>query len=151
MAACAHFAQGWNSVAVPIPELTRRLSALEKACEKINRAYSDIEKSLELQVLITADVSSLRVTLANMVALFPEGQTSSHELKDFLAGATDQLPAEMKETWLIGTPEEVKQQLQIYVELGISHFMLWFADAPDATGMKLFASEVIPQYGIQAE
>ncbi|MEZ4637962.1 MAG: hypothetical protein R2856_23880 [Caldilineaceae bacterium] len=47
----------------------------------------------------------------------------------------------MSETFLIGTPAEVRQQMQRYIDIGITHFMLWFMDAPSQAGMELFAEE----------
>jgi alkanesulfonate monooxygenase SsuD/methylene tetrahydromethanopterin reductase-like flavin-dependent oxidoreductase (luciferase family) len=52
----------------------------------------------------------------------------------------------MAETWLIGTPDEVAGQVQRYIEMGISHFLLWLVDAPDWTGMSLFAQQVAPRF-----
>jgi alkanesulfonate monooxygenase SsuD/methylene tetrahydromethanopterin reductase-like flavin-dependent oxidoreductase (luciferase family) len=70
----------------------------------------------------------------------PEG------LDAFLSGATDELPPSAKRAWIIGTPDEVAAQVQSYRDLGISHFLFWFMDAPDHTGLELFAREVAPRY-----
>jgi alkanesulfonate monooxygenase SsuD/methylene tetrahydromethanopterin reductase-like flavin-dependent oxidoreductase (luciferase family) len=52
----------------------------------------------------------------------------------------------MAADWIVGTPEQVKARVQAYVDAGISHFMLWFMDAPDAAGMRLFAEQVSPGF-----
>src|SRR2546423_274377 len=46
--------------------------------------------------------------------------------------------------WLVGTPEAVAEQVAVYQQQGISHFMLWFLDFPSLQGMSLFASHVRP-------
>ena len=52
---------------------------------------------------------------------------------------SDVLPEPMAADWIIGTPEQVKARLDAYIAEGISHFFLWFMDAPGVDGMKLFA------------
>jgi alkanesulfonate monooxygenase SsuD/methylene tetrahydromethanopterin reductase-like flavin-dependent oxidoreductase (luciferase family) len=47
---------------------------------------------------------------------------------------------------VIGTPDEVRAQLDEYIAAGIAHIMLWFLDAPDEAGMRLFAERVLPHY-----
>jgi alkanesulfonate monooxygenase SsuD/methylene tetrahydromethanopterin reductase-like flavin-dependent oxidoreductase (luciferase family) len=119
---------------------------------------AEIELSLETQVLIAPDIASLRQKLAALLAL---GSTQDHlppeiapYVKDyasdpatraFVAGATDTLPEPMASDWIIGTPEQVAARIDAYAAEGISHFMLWFMDAPDDEGMTLFAEEVASQ------
>ena len=47
-----------------------------------------------------------------------------------------------KPLWL-GTPDECIEQLQVYVDLGVTYFMLFFADFPSLDGLRLFAENVI--------
>jgi hypothetical protein len=39
----------------------------------------------------------------------------------------------------------VIQQIGVYRDLGISHFMLWFIDFPSMNGPRLFAEQVLPR------
>jgi alkanesulfonate monooxygenase SsuD/methylene tetrahydromethanopterin reductase-like flavin-dependent oxidoreductase (luciferase family) len=146
LAACARYGQGWNTVPVGYAEVERRLQLLAGACAAAGRAADEIEKSLEVQVLIAPDHAALRDRLRAIVELAPMPNGMDAELASYLAGATDALPAKLVETWLVGTPGEVAGQVQRYRELGISHFLLWFVDAPDPVGLALFAREVAPQF-----
>jgi alkanesulfonate monooxygenase SsuD/methylene tetrahydromethanopterin reductase-like flavin-dependent oxidoreductase (luciferase family) len=145
--ATAHYAQGWNTVPVGFAEVQRRLAALEAACMAVGRDYTEIEKSLEVQILIAPDLATLRQRLQAMVALDPGPSANDTALQEFLHGTTDQLPDALSSTWLVGTPPEIEAQLRAYIALGISHFLFWFMDAPDAAGMRLFAQEVMPKFG----
>lgn len=143
---CARYAQGWNTVPVSIPELRERMALLAAACEQAERPFDTIEKSLEIQVLIAPDRAALRQQLHNITQRVPTGQMPDAELAAFLDGSTEQMPSAMADTWLAGTPDEVEQRVQAYVAEGISHFMLWFVDAPDEQGTRLFAEQVVPRF-----
>ena len=69
----------------------------------------------------------------------------------FIADQTDTLPEPMASDWIIGTPDQVAARLDAYIGEGISHFMLWFMDAPHSDGMKLFAESILPRYRRVAE
>jgi F420-dependent oxidoreductase-like protein len=47
---------------------------------------------------------------------------------------------------LVGTPDQVAEKLQTYIDLGCTGFVPWCADYPDHTSMELFATEVMPQF-----
>ena len=81
-----------------------------------------------------------------MLALTPPNSEvfQDDDTEAFLNGRTDQYPARLTESWLIGTPDEIKQQLQTFIDLGFTHFMLWFMDAPRQDGMRLFIEQVAP-------
>lgn len=144
--ACARYGQGWNTVPVGYAEVQRRLEQLDAACRAEGRTAAELEKSLEVQILIAPDVDGLRAALQGMINLAPDAAPLPDGLAPFLAGTTDDLPPSVADTWLAGTPDQVATQIQRYLDLGISHFLLWFMDAPAHDGMALFARTVAPRF-----
>jgi F420-dependent oxidoreductase-like protein len=57
---------------------------------------------------------------------------------------------EPAESWragnLVGTPEQVAEKVQAYVELGCRGFIPWCADYPDTESLDRFATEVMPAF-----
>lgn len=143
--ACARHAQGWNSVPVTETEMATRLQALRAACDRVGRDYDEIEKSLEMQILVAPDLDALRERLRAMLALAPAAHEDA-ELTAFLSGATQQVPASLTRSTIVGTPDQVTERVQGYIDLGVTHFMWWFLDAPDDAGMRLFIDAVAPRF-----
>jgi alkanesulfonate monooxygenase SsuD/methylene tetrahydromethanopterin reductase-like flavin-dependent oxidoreductase (luciferase family) len=48
------------------------------------------------------------------------------------------------ESAFVGTPAQVVEQMQQFVDLGVNYFMLRSSGFPDVTTLELLASEVIP-------
>lgn len=145
LAACARYGQGWNTVPVALPELQRRLNALDAACRAEGRTAAELEKSLEIQILVAPDHTALRHQLQAMIDLAPTTELDA-DLQAFLNGSTDRLPTKLTDTQIIGTPDEVTQQIKSYIDLDITHFLFWFMDAPEDAGVRLFAQQVAPRF-----
>jgi F420-dependent oxidoreductase-like protein len=47
---------------------------------------------------------------------------------------------------LVGTPEQVCEKIQTYVDLGCTGFIPWCSDYPDTESMDLFATKVMPNF-----
>ncbi len=45
----------------------------------------------------------------------------------------------------VGTPDQVAEQVQGYVDAGCSEFVLWFRDYPSSESLERFVAEVVPQ------
>jgi alkanesulfonate monooxygenase SsuD/methylene tetrahydromethanopterin reductase-like flavin-dependent oxidoreductase (luciferase family) len=148
LAICARYGDGWNSTPVRTDELRRRVASLEAACLTFDRSPDDIEKSYETQVLVCEDHETLREKLRQLLSRpgFPgddlPGQRASSELLDYVHGRRRDLPEDLTDTWIIGTPEEARARVAQLREVGIDHLLLWFMDAPDRAGMRLFMSDV---------
>ena len=54
--------------------------------------------------------------------------------------------ATLKGPGLLGTPEQIVEQIQAYVDLGIDYFMLGSRDVADLTTVELLAREVLPYF-----
>jgi alkanesulfonate monooxygenase SsuD/methylene tetrahydromethanopterin reductase-like flavin-dependent oxidoreductase (luciferase family) len=127
-------------------EVRQRLELLAAACTAAGRSVDELERSLETQILVAPDVAGLRAALQGIISLNETGGKLPDGLEGFLAGATNEVPQSVKQMWIIGTPDEVAAQVQSYLDLGISHFLLWFMDAPDVAGLELFARTVAPRF-----
>jgi alkanesulfonate monooxygenase SsuD/methylene tetrahydromethanopterin reductase-like flavin-dependent oxidoreductase (luciferase family) len=145
----AQLGQGWNTVPVSPDELRAKLATLQKACDRAGRDLEDLEISLETQILLAPTHADLDRALDKIEALrqaevarLPAGS------KGHLGPAADrpvaEAVAEWRQRWLFGTPDEVADQIRVYQNLGVSHLMLWFLDAPDPSGIRLFAEKVRP-------
>ncbi|MEZ4868236.1 MAG: LLM class flavin-dependent oxidoreductase [Caldilineaceae bacterium] len=143
--ACARFGQGWNTTPVPLDEFQRRLAELAAACAAAGRPLAEIERSLETQILIAPDAGSLRQRLHNMMALAPH-DTYAPDVVAYVEETAENLPPSLTERFIVGTPTEVTARLRQYIDLGVTHFMLWFMDAPHQHGMRLFAEEIFSQF-----
>src|SRR5262249_42507013 len=117
------------------------------------RSYGDIEKSLETQILIAPNRAAVRVLLRELLALATPTYVSPQiprptdaDIAAFIDGKTDDYPPFLRANFLIGTPDEVTARLRMYLEMGFSHFMLWFMDAPRQEGMRLFKQQVAPVF-----
>jgi alkanesulfonate monooxygenase SsuD/methylene tetrahydromethanopterin reductase-like flavin-dependent oxidoreductase (luciferase family) len=109
-----------------IESYKRNLELLEKQCNRIGRDFGEIEKSCWPcgQVLIASNQRELYEKIA-------QKNVMNLPLEEF------------KKTTLVGTPDECIGQIQVYVDLGVTFFMLFFADLPSLDGPRLFAGNVM--------
>ena len=114
----------------PIDEYKRKLKFLESQCKTIGRNFAQIEKSCwpAGQVLIAEKPKDLDTEISRY-------KPDNVSLEDF------------KKTTLAATPDECIEQLQVYINLGVTYFMLYFADFPSTKGLKLFAEKVASRIG----
>ena len=123
----APFADRFDFGFLPSLEAYRRkLGVLDKACVAVGRDFGEIEKSCWPggQVLIAKNEKELEEKIAqrNVLRLSRE---------------------EFRKVTLTGTPSQVREQLQPWLDLGVTNFMLYFGDLPGTDGLRLFAQEVI--------
>ncbi len=102
-----------------------KLGVLENQCKAFGRDFAAIEKSCwpSGQILIAQD----KRELSEQVAKFKPENVSLEEFK---------------KTTLVGTPDECVEKLLAYKDLGVTCFMLYFADFPKIDCLSLFAQEV---------
>lgn len=114
---------------LPSIELYRRkLEVLEKACKTVGRSFGEIEKSCWPggQIIIARNGKEIEEKI--------------HE-KNVLHLSRE----EFRNVTLTGTPSQCKKQLEPWVDLGVTYFMLYFGDLPSVDGLRLFAETVMKE------
>ncbi len=103
----------------------RKLEVLENLGKDGGRDFGDIERSCwpSGQILVAKDQESLN---EKIVKIKPSNMT----LEEF------------KKSTLAGTPAECREHFKMYVDLGVTYFMLYFADLPSIDGLRLFYETV---------
>ncbi|MFM8626680.1 MAG: LLM class F420-dependent oxidoreductase [Actinomycetota bacterium] len=109
-----------------LEEFTRKREILKGHCATVGRDEDEIRKTISSEVFI-------RETEAEVVA----------------AGSLN-IYGEPAESWrakaLVGTPEQVSEKIQAYLDAGCTGFIPWCPDYPSTETMELFATKVIPNF-----
>ena len=115
----AQYADWWNDVMRPIPDLSRKLGILRQHCETVGRDYNSIRKTLAPRFFIDKDhKKALRMA---------EGKNDSSQV-------------------IAGDPIAVCEQLHEIAEMGFDMVVTTFPKFQELDDMKLFVDEVIPQF-----
>ena len=114
----ARYADWWNSMATTLDEAREQSKALEAACEEVGR-----------------DPKTLRRTVLTSCYCAPTEQTLNEEIAQQKILGVD----------IVGTPAQVVEQLQSFIELGFDYYMIIAKDFPSQfTTLELLAREVLP-------
>jgi alkanesulfonate monooxygenase SsuD/methylene tetrahydromethanopterin reductase-like flavin-dependent oxidoreductase (luciferase family) len=98
-----------------------RLDILRAHCQTVGRDYDTIVKTY----------------ICDCVALAP-----THAQAEALKQASLFAPYQP----MVGTPDEVAEQIEHYADLGFTHLVMRFADYPKTSGADLFIEEVLPRF-----
>ncbi len=122
----AKYAKRFDWGFLPLEQYMRKLDVLERQCNAFGRSFDNIEKSYwpAGQILLAQDRAELNEKIG-------QRKPADMCLKDY------------KKYTLASTSDECKAQLQDYIDLGVSYFMLYFADLPEVDSLRLFSSAVV--------
>lgn len=118
----AQHADWWNFPGGSLENYAHKLEVLKEHCRAIGRDYDTIVKTWAIETVAVARTEAEARRMA--------------EASRFYDG----------EHGLIGVPDQVANQMRAFTRLGVTHFILRFADFPRREAMELFAQEVIPQF-----
>jgi probable F420-dependent oxidoreductase len=137
---CARRADGWNTVWVWTPDDYRERGAvLDKACERAGRDPSTVARSLGLYALVGQDQADLERRFEHMRAQTLPGILDSTTLDEWRQGR------------LVGTVDEVAEQLAGWTALGVGSLVVSLAAVPfsivgdDAVDLVAAASSLVPR------
>ena len=106
-------------------EFEHKCDVLRGHCEAVGRDYDEIQKTWSPEVFIREDE------------------------QEIIDGGSRSFWGEPFESWsagnLVGTPEQVAERIQTYVDLDCTGFYPWCSDYPDTESVRLLAEKVIPE------
>ena len=106
-------------------EFEHKCDVLRGHCEAVGRDYDEIQKTWSPEVFIRESENEI-----------VEGGTRSFFGEPFDSWSTGNL---------VGTPEQVAERVQTYIELGCTGFYPWCSDYPETESLRLFAEKVAPE------
>src|SRR5205809_1215703 len=118
----AQYANACN-IGGDIPTIKHKLALLKQHCEQLGRDYESIKRTTLIDDCVIAE-------------------TEADVLAKLTFQERDNLEA-LRQTWLIGTPEQIRERLAEYEEAGIQELIVRFVDAAQLEPVRLFARECI--------
>jgi F420-dependent oxidoreductase-like protein len=108
-----------------LEEYERKLQVLKAHCVSVGRDLSELEKSC---------------WPAGQIILAQNPRTVEEKIQQFKPKSVS--CGDFLKYTFAGTPGEFEVILQAYVDLGVTHFMLFFPDLPEPGSLRLFAETV---------
>ena len=124
----------WNLSHLDADEYLEKRKVLDAACQAIGRDPASIRSSVMVSYIIGRDRDELRQRALRMRDVIPS-------LKGLDA---DEVLTTVGKTELVGTPEQIVEQIRRHAALGIDLFMLQHFLLDDRDALKLLAAEVAP-------
>jgi alkanesulfonate monooxygenase SsuD/methylene tetrahydromethanopterin reductase-like flavin-dependent oxidoreductase (luciferase family) len=115
----AKHADWWNIPGGTYKNYARKLEVLRGHCAAVGRDYDEIVKTWSAEAVAVAGTES---QAQRIEAASPYSQDS-----------------------IVGTPAQVAEQLQAFVDLGVRVLIVRPLDFPNTEGIKMFAQEVMPR------
>jgi alkanesulfonate monooxygenase SsuD/methylene tetrahydromethanopterin reductase-like flavin-dependent oxidoreductase (luciferase family) len=130
----AREAAEWNMTRLDIELFKQKRVVLDECCRAIGRDPGTIRQSLMTSYIIGRSQADLRERAAQVREIVPR-------LKDL---DPDQVLESVRETWFVGTPEQIAEKMRRCAALGIDLFMLQHFLLDDRDALQILASDVIP-------
>jgi alkanesulfonate monooxygenase SsuD/methylene tetrahydromethanopterin reductase-like flavin-dependent oxidoreductase (luciferase family) len=118
----AQYADWWNFPGGTSENYADLLTALKGHCQEVGRNYDEIVKTWAIECVAVAATHQAALEIAQASPLYDP------------------------QTAIVGTPDEVEQQLHRFTDLNVEYFIFRFADFPETDMAKLFVQEVAPRF-----
>ena len=118
----AKHADWWNMPGGSPRAYARKLRVLREHCAAVGRDFDEIRKTISLPTI------------------------AIHHSEAEARQQAEATPFAMNKDSLVGTPDQVAERLQAYIDVGIDLFQIRLVDFPRTDGMELFIREVLPRF-----
>lgn len=126
-----------NNLGNPIEPVRRSEAILVDHCRDVGRDEREIERTVEVQRVVIRDSTEAAWARESEIL----AQNGGAELDEVRPGST----SVDRERAVVGTPDEVYEQLVPYVEAGYHHIICGFPSPYDEESMRRLATEVRPR------
>ena len=127
----AKYGDGWNYGLCTYDTYMQKISILDRYCETVNRNHKDVIKAWHGIMLLVEDNEK------------EDGQSVKKILNNEL---TDNFWKNNLHLVIAGTSENIIKEIERYIDIGVSYFIIHFADLPNLRSLRLFAKHVIPYF-----
>ncbi|MDA0364632.1 MAG: LLM class F420-dependent oxidoreductase [Chloroflexi bacterium] len=132
----AKYAAEWNGVGLDVAGYLHKRAILERHCAAVGRDPATIRHSQMAAFVIGRDAAAQRAHLGRLAEKLPA----------FRDRDPDALLGSLRERgWLVGTPDEIVEEIGRRAEAGLSRIMLQHHANDDFGSLELLASDVLPQ------
>ena len=119
----AEHAAEWNCPGLPIEDLKRKADVLAEHCAAVGRDPGEIRHSIQLGFVTGVEhARRIQEVIPRLAGMAPEA------LLEALAGR-----------WFVGGAEQIAEQMQPYIEIGISRFMVQHFAMEDRGALEVLA------------
>lgn len=133
----ARYADSWNASGMNADEVRERNMTLDGLVEKAGRVPGDVQRTLMKAIFCGRSEAEYEGRLRGLRT----GANATAPQADLLAHARGRMKA------IVGTPEEVVQQIRAYEDAGIQEIMAQFLVVDDLDGLRILAGAVLPHVG----
>jgi alkanesulfonate monooxygenase SsuD/methylene tetrahydromethanopterin reductase-like flavin-dependent oxidoreductase (luciferase family) len=115
----AKYADWWNIPGGSLENYAHKLSVLRRHCAAVGRDHAEIVKTWSAEAISVAETESQAQRIA---AASPYNGDP-----------------------IVGTPAQVAEKLQAFVDLGVEYFIVRLIDFPKTHGIEMFVQDVMPR------
>jgi F420-dependent oxidoreductase-like protein len=123
----ARYADEWNCIGSPA-FCAERIAALRANCAAIGR-----------------DPDSIIISVHPNLAIARTREEAEDKAHRFATSLNLRLDGQL-DRWLVGTPAEIRAQIQAYKDVGVTHWIAGLGAPFDFDGLRLFSEDVIPAF-----
>ena len=106
-------------------EFAHKCAVLRGHCRDVGRDYDEIQKTICGEIVIREDEKEI-----------VDGGSRSIRSMEF---------EEWRSLNFVGTPEQVVEKMQAYIDQGCTAFYPWCSDYPETESVRLLAEKVMPE------
>ena len=126
------YGDGWIYGLCTYDTYVRKISILNEHCSSINRDYREVIKAWHGVMFIAND------EYEQMEIGQSKGNIVNKVTESFWKNNLDLV--------ITGTPEYIIKEIEKYIGIGVSSFIIHFVDLPSLRSLRLFAKHVMPQF-----